>query len=165
MIRSTLRCFFVLALAAAADSTSAQTRLVKPSITSPTVLAPVPQVVAKNGIGKVTVYWTPVLGAVGYRVTRVNNSVEQPPETTIADDAADVFKIQQDIYSGAGLAPTGTGAGCDPSWLPDVSARCRYLDEAVVKGSSYSYRVWALYPNNVLASPSPVATVTYTNSW
>jgi hypothetical protein len=157
VIRSVIGIALIAVLALAPCSVSAQTRLPRTAITAPTVLAPVTSIRGRNLIGKVMIIFLPATGATGYRLTRVDNSIVAPPETVVAEGPPCTFA---DCYSGL-TPPMGLIRECNPAKVTQPEGECWYWDYEVVRGHSYSYRVWALYPNGAVASPSPVFTLTY----
>jgi hypothetical protein len=107
---------------------------------------------ARNTLeGSIRLKWTPVDGARVYRVTRVRNTGD--PETTITEAPVSEFVTWQgwlDYYGGS----------CDPldvAVIPE-QAYCEYMDSDMTPGTTYSYRVYALFSNSVISPPS--ATVT-----
>ena len=132
----------------------AQTRLTKPAITSPTTLVGPTKLVAYSDYvreGRVFLTWTPVNGASGYRINRVNNSGEA--ENTIYEGPRTDFST----FTGS-FTPAYGEVNCDYA-SPTDYWYCKHKDVGVTNGVLYSYRVYALFQNGVVSPGSPVASV------
>jgi hypothetical protein len=133
----------------------AQTRLpTRTVIISPTTITGPAKLVAYSDLvreGRVSLTWTPVNGASGYRVNRVNNSGEA--ERTIYEGSRTDF-----MYTTGTFTPTWGEVYCDAALAQDVWF-CRYKDVGLTNGVLYSYRVYALFQNGVVSPGSPVASV------
>lgn len=132
----------------------AQTRLPRPVLTRPTTISGPEKLVAYSDYvreGRIYLTWTPVNGASGYRINRVNNSGEG--EQTIYEGARTDFSTVT-----ASFTPTYGEVSCDSASPTDMWF-CRYKDVGLTNGVLYSYRVYALFENSVVSPGSPVASV------
>ena len=145
----------VALVAAGVQPVIAQTRLTSPGVkTSPTVLVGPAKLVAYSDLvreGRVFLTWTPVDGASGYRINRVNNSGEA--ERTIYEGARTDFSTMS-----TGFTPSFGEVSCDYA-SPQDYWYCKYKDVGLTNGVLYSYRVYALFQNGVVSPGSPVASV------
>ena len=145
----------MLLIAAGVQPVIAQTRLTSPVVkTSPTVLVGPAKLVAYSDLvreGRVFLTWTPVDGASGYRINRVNNSGEG--ERTIYEGARTDFSTMS-----TGFTPSFGEVSCDYA-SPQDYWFCKYKDVGLTNGVLYSYRVYALFQNGVVSPGSPVASV------
>ena len=133
----------------------AQTRLPRPVITSPTTISGPAKLVAYSDYvreGRIFLNWTPVNGASGYRINRVNNSGEA--ERTIYEGARTDFST---VNAGS-FTPSYGEVSCDYASPQDMWF-CKYKDVGLTNGVLYSYRVYALFENGVVSPGSPVASV------
>ena len=146
--------FLVLCVTlSSSEALMAQTRLpTRTPVTAPTVMAGPPTLAATSWYSAVTLTWTWIEGATGYRIIRVANTGES--EQTIAEGPPSDF-----------VAPP-TDAGefrCTRSLDYVDTAKvffCRFRDiDQKNRGWVYSYRVYALFNNGVVSPGSPVASV------
>jgi hypothetical protein len=104
--------------------------------------------------------WKGSEGAASYRITRVRNTGD--PETVIAEMPTLEFSPCL-VY------------GCDPEqaasfygWASNDYCRlrenCQFDDHDVAVGVMYSYRVWAISPDQQVSAPSSVVNVTVTSA-
>jgi hypothetical protein len=91
--------------------------------------------------------WSPVTGAVTYRITRVQNTGD--PEVVVYEGSQSDFSFS-DPYGGGGLLSSG--------WNCEVGSYCEFRDYSVIKGGLYSYRVWALSAPGIISPPSAPVT-------
>ncbi len=127
----------LLGLAGATIGT-AQTRLTRPINGSPVVIVPPPTLTAESPLPtRILLTWPPVSGAIGYRVTRADDSFA---EATFSEGAAGTFAIDPGMCSG-GMA-------------------CQYLNTNVWSDYLYSYRVYSIFAGSppIYSGPGPVTT-------
>ena len=145
----------IVLISAGVQPVAAQTRLTSPIVkTSPTTISGPAKLVAYSDYvleGRVFLTWTPVNGASGYRINRVNNSGES--ERTIYEGSRTDFST----FTGT-FTPAYGEVSCDYA-SPQDSWYCKHKDVGLTNGLLYSYRVYAVFQNGVVSPGSPVASV------
>jgi hypothetical protein len=159
------------ALFALASQAAAQTILPKPTIGTPTIIAPPSSLSAWSpSRGHVMLTWPAVTGATRYRLTRSDNT--GTPEITIVEAPLNWF-----VFEGA----TCSAGTSQPTCIFDDASKISTSNKAAIKsmtggediivvegtiyphnvtsGRLYTYRAWAIFPGPVLSPPSPPATV------
>lgn len=111
--------------------------LEKPPSGTPTIVSAVASLKAWNDKSGTWLQWPAASGATSYWVTRVDNTVTNPPEET--------------IYKGPSTSFTFEGSDCS---LTSAFKNCVFVDHTTYSKHFYSYRVWTG------GGPSPVASVT-----
>jgi hypothetical protein len=106
--------------------------------------------------------WKPVVGATAYSITRSNNAgeaeqpVSQGPVASYAwymDGWGQLYDCEPNANGGR---PIVWADGS--TWYPE---NCIYFDGNVIKGTSYTYRVYAIFQNGVISPPSQPLTVVF----
>jgi hypothetical protein len=170
MSRSAISCLVAAALLGALSTASAQTRPPRTAISPPTLYAPptpVGEIYAYDGGVYVAIHFPSVQGASGYRLTRVDNSIPNPPEVVVAEGAPNAFLGANGIYACNPDLSTLEWRRCafrDPAdnyWTEFNYPYTKHIDPILIKGHLYSYRVFALYPDGRISASSPVATLTF----
>ena len=148
----------LLLTASIAPIAVAQTPLPRTPLGTPTAVVPPASLTARSDRpASVTLIWPSVVGAKGYRVTRIENTGDN--ERIIADLAATV-----PVFEGATCVPGSGTPSCvwidvtyNPHQLNSQPGYLRY-DHLVVSGAVYTYRVRAQFPG-AMSQPSQPATV------
>ena len=169
MSRSSIACLVAAALLGSFGSASAQLR---PSRTATIYTAPAPvgEIYAYDGAIYIAIHFPSVPGASGYRLSRVDNSISNPPEVVVAEGPPSVFFGVNGIYACNPDRTTLEERRCafrDPAdnyWTEYNYPYTRHIDPILFKGHVYSYRVFALYPDGRISASSPVATLTFTHA-
>ena len=108
-----------------------------------------------NTGGAIGLTWMPVAGALTYRLTRVRNTGD--PETTIVEAPVSEFAT----FNGLGADLSMVRGYCDAGDVAKYGdqAHCAYLDSDMTAGTTYSYRVYALFADGVISPPSAPVTI------
>ena len=169
MSRFAISCLIAAASLGALGSASAQTRLPRPTST-PTVYtapAPVGEIYVYDGGVYIAIHFPSVTGASGYRLTRVDNSIANPPEVLVAEGPPSAFLSTNGYYQCDPAQSKLEYRRCgfrDPSdnyWTEFNYPYTKHIDPILIQGHVYSYRVFALYPDGRISASSPVATLTF----
>lgn len=110
----------------------------RPPRGTPTIVTAVASLTAWNDRTGTWLQWPAAPGASEYSVTRVDNSIPNPPEET--------------IFKGPPTSFTFEGSDCSPTV---TFKNCVFVDHQTYSRHFYSYRVWSTG-----GGPSPVASVT-----
>ena len=170
MSRSAISCLVAAALLGALSPASAQLRPPRTAISPPAIYtppAPVGEIYVYDGGVYVAIHFPSVPGASGYRLTRVDNSIANPPEVVVAEGDPSVFLGVNGIYACNPTLSALEYRRCgfrDPSdnyWTEYMYPYTKHIDPILIKGHLYSYRVFALYPDGRISASSPVATLTF----
>lgn len=158
----------ILAVMAAAQPLAGQTILPKPETPALTVyVGPVTLSAWSPTKAHAFLSWPAVTGAIGYRITRIENTGD--PEMRIAEGSLSWF-----VFEGY----TCTAATGQPNCIFDDVSKAGRLKQpfdlntinptvpsgviyphGVQSGKLYTYRVWSIFPGSIVSPPSPPATV------
>ena len=109
----------------------------RPPTGTPTVVTAVASLTAWNDKSGTWLQWPAAAGATEYWITKVDNSLTNPPEETIFRGPSTGF-----VFEGSACSTTST------------FKNCVFVDHLTYSKHFYSYRVWTG------GGPSPVASVT-----